>query len=103
MAQTIRVEDQPVALTFAIVGLIPPRVFGYVRCHGMLVPNAKLRVVGGNTDVLVVTNDQGKYGATDLTAGFYAVIPVEVPCAVDPSFTAVELKPGQGLEVDFEG
>lgn len=100
---TVAVDRLPVQLFFAAVGLIPPRIVGDVRCGGVPTPNARVRVIGGSTDVTVVTNAQGRYGATDLDPGHYAVIVTEVPCGVQPAFGAVFVQPGQALEVDFDG
>lgn len=89
---------------FAAVGVIPPRVVGTVSCGGAVAANAQVRVIGGSaTDTTVVTNDQGKYGATGLDPGRYAVVLVSAPCAVPPTVTSVLLLPGQAATVDFAG
>lgn len=103
VSQDIVVGGDPAALVFTVVGLIPPRITGEVFCGGAPVAGARVRVVGGNADVTVTTNAQGKYAALDLVPGHYAVIPVSMPCAVTPGFEAVELRPGQSGEVDFTG
>lgn len=101
--QPLRVGAANGPLLFAVVGLIPPRVSGDVLCGGVPVAGAQIRVIGGSTDIVVTTNEQGRYGATDLGPGHHAVIAVAAPCAVAPGWTAVELLPGQAAEVDFNG
>lgn len=99
----ITVAETPVDVLFAAVGLIPPRIVGTVQCAGALVEGARVRVIGGETDEIVTTNAQGRYGATGLTAGQYAVIVVEAPCTIAPPYRAASLRPGQAAEVNFEG
>lgn len=102
-AQRITVGSGPVDLFIAAVGLIPPRIVGTVACGGTPVSGARLRVVGGATDIEVTTNAQGRYGATDLAPGAFAVLLVEAPCSVSPPFAAVSLISGQAAEVNFGG
>lgn len=101
--QTVRVASGEATIGFGVVGLIPPRVTGDVRCGGTPVAGARIRVIGGETDVTVTTNEQGRYGATDLGPGHHAVLVVSAPCAITPGWSAVDLLPGQAAEVDFEG
>ena len=103
-------EQQPVQfngsgteLVFTVVALVPPRITGEVFCAGVPVSGAQVRVVGGNADLTVATNEQGKFGALDLSPGHYAVLPVTTPCVVTPGFHALELKPGQARQADFGG
>lgn len=102
-SQTVRVGAGDAALGFGVVGLIPPRVTGDVTCAGMPAVGALVRVIGGATDIVVSTNEQGRYGATDLGPGHHAVLLIAAPCDVAVSWTAVELLPGQAAEVDFSG
>jgi hypothetical protein len=102
-ADSVTVGDVPVRLFFAAVGLIPPRVVGVVSCDGAPVSSAQVRVIGASTDTVVSTTAQGRYGATELDPGHYAVIVVDAPCPVEPSYGAVELLPGQAAEVNFTG
>lgn len=90
-------------LVFTILTLVPPRITGEVFCNGVPVDGARMRVIGGTTDVIVTTSAQGKYGALDLTPGNYAVIPIDAPCAISPAFHTIELRPGQSGEADFSG
>ena len=90
-------------LVFTIVGLVPPRITGEVRCGGSAVEGARVRVIGGEADVTVVTNALGRYAALNLMPGHYAVIPIESPCVTMPSHHAVELLPGQSGQADFVG
>jgi hypothetical protein len=99
----VEVGDQPAELVFAGVVLIPPRITGTVRCGGAAVPDAQVRVIGGETDATVATDAQGRYAATDLSQGHFAVIPLAPPCSLSPPFGAIELRPGQSGEVSFEG
>lgn len=99
----VTVGAQPVSLAFAAVGLIPPRIAGYVTCSGQPVAGVAVRVIGGATDTTVVTNAVGKYGATDLWAGHYAVIVVAPPCSIAPPYQAADVKPGQEVTLDFSG
>jgi Carboxypeptidase regulatory-like domain len=102
-AATVTVGAAPVSLAFAAVGLIPPRIAGYVTCGGQPVSGVGVRVIGGATDTTVVTNEVGKYGATNLWAGHYAVIVVSPPCPIAPPYQAADVKPGQEVTVDFGG
>jgi len=99
----VSVAGDPVNVLFAAVGLVAPHIVGTVQCGGVPVADAQVRVIGGDTDVTVTTNAQGKYGATDLAAGHYAVIVVAAPCTVAPPFAAATLKAGQAAQVDFQG
>ena len=57
---------------------------------------ASLRVIGGEeTDVTVTSDVAGRYAATNLSEGVYAVIPIEAPCALSPAFQAVTVGKGQ--------
>ncbi len=103
VADSVAVGDSPVRLFFTAVGLIPPRIVGVVSCGGTPVPSARVRVIGASTDTVVTTSAQGRFGATELDPGHYAVIPIEAPCSVDPSYEAVELLPGQAAEANFAG
>jgi hypothetical protein len=103
VADSVTVGDAPVRLFFAAVGLIPPRVVGVVSCGGTPVAAARVRVIGASTDTVVSTTAQGRYGATQLDPGHYAVIMVDAPCPIEPSYDAVELLPGQAAEVNFTG
>ena len=40
-------------------------------------------------------------GALDLMPGYYAVIPVEPPCELTPSYRAIQLLAGQSADADF--
>lgn len=92
-------------LFFAAVGLIPPRIVGIIRCNGLVQTGVRVRVIGGSTDVVVESNAQGKYAATDLEPGHYAVIPVSspLPCALAPAYGTASLLAGQAATVDFSG
>ncbi len=96
-------SGSPSQLFFAAVGLIPPRIVGSVRCAGGPAVGVRLRIVGGVIDETVTTNDAGKYAATDLDAGHYAVIIESAPCAVAPMYGVAELKAGQAASLDFGG
>jgi hypothetical protein len=87
----------------AAVGLIPPRVTGLVSCAGSPAAGARIRVIGGATDIVVTTNAQGRYAATGLEAGHYAVIVESAPCAVTPAWRAADLLAAQLLVLDFAG
>jgi Carboxypeptidase regulatory-like domain len=101
--QPVTVGAEPVPVFIAAVGLIPPRIVGVVRCAGVPVEGARVRVVGGASDSVFVANAQGKYGATDLDAGRYAVIVESAPCAIEPAYRTATLLAGQAVEVDFDG
>ena len=103
VADTVTVDGAPVQLFFAAVGLIPPRIVGVISCGGTPVADARVRVIGASTDTVVSTTAQGRYGATELDPGHYAVIVTEAPCTIDPMYDAVELLPGQAAEVNFTG
>ncbi|MGH7664202.1 MAG: MSCRAMM family protein [Gemmatimonadaceae bacterium] len=94
-----------VRVFFAGAGLVPARIVGHVRCDGVVVPDAAIRVVGGPADVTVTSSDQGKYGATSLPAGFYAVLLVSTPtpCTFASDVQVVEVLEGQQGTVDFDG
>ena len=93
----------PVSVVFAGVGLVPARITGVVWCAGAPVPDAEVRVVGGDTDVTVTTNAQGRYGATDLAAGHYAVFLATAPdgCAFDDDHAVADVRIGQQANLDF--
>jgi hypothetical protein len=99
LAQSPSAED----LVFAVVGLVAPRVTGELRCGGAPIGGASVRVIGGSSDRTATTDALGRYAVLDLEPGNYAVIPVAAPCPVSPSFRAIELRPGQSGEADFEG
>jgi len=100
----VTLGSEPIDLAFAAVGLVPPRVGGDVLCGGVPVTGATLRIIGGEeTDVEVTTDVAGRYGATNLSEGVYAVIPLEAPCALSPALQAVTVGKGQGGEADFSG
>ncbi len=104
LEDTVSVADRtPVRLFFAAVGLIPPRIVGTVSCGGQPVIGGAVRVIGGAVDTTVSTNAQGKFGATELDPGHYAVIVTSAPCSVTPPFDAVQVLPGQMAQVDFTG
>ena len=103
LEQAIMVDGGSTSVMFTAVGLIPPRIVGDVRCGGIPVPGAQVRVVGGDVDQTVSTNAQGRYGATNLVAGEYAVLLIAAPCTMAPPFQTASLKPGQAVEVDFDG
>lgn len=90
-------------LVFTVLGLIPPRITGDILCAGVAAAGAQVRVAGGGTDTVVVTNEQGKYAALDLAPGTYAVLPVAAPCELSPAYRVVELRPGQAGDADFSG
>jgi hypothetical protein len=99
----VSLTSEPVELAFAVVSLVPPRIVGEVTCGRVPVTGARLRVIGGQTDTTVETNEIGKYAAIDLAPGNYAVIVLEAPCVPTTMFQAVELLPGQGVDLDFQG
>lgn len=103
IADSVTVGDAPVQLFFTAVGLIPPRIVGVVSCGGEPIASARVRVIGASTDTVVTTTAQGRYGATELDPGHYAVLVTEAPCTIDPIYHAVELLPGQAAEVNFAG
>lgn len=91
------------SVVFAGVGLVPARITGVVSCAGAPVPDVAMRVVGGETDVTVSTNAQGRYGATDLGAGHYAVFVVAAPaaCVFDEDHAVADVRIGQQANIDF--
>ncbi|HEX5435737.1 MAG TPA: carboxypeptidase-like regulatory domain-containing protein [Gemmatimonadaceae bacterium] len=99
----VTVGAEPANVVFAAVGLIAPHIVGTITCGGTPVSGAAVRVIGGETDDTVTTNAQGKYGATDLSAGHYAVIVLAAPCTITPPYAAAALRPGQAATVDFHG
>lgn len=104
LAQEVVVgSGSPASVVFAGVGLVPARITGVVSCAGAPVPEAAVRVVGGETDVIVTTNAQGRYGATDLAAGHYAVFLVSVPdgCAFEEDHAVADVRIGQQANLDF--
>lgn len=102
-AMPVSLAGGPVDVLFAAVGVIPPRIVGDITCGGGFVEGAKVRIVGGGTDIVLTTNAQGRYAATDLAPGHYAVIVVEAPCAITPTFRVASVLPAQAAEVDFDG
>jgi hypothetical protein len=104
LERPVTLGSEPVDLAFAAVGLVPPRVAGDVLCGGVPVAGVTLRVIGGEeTDVTVTSDVAGRYAATNLSEGVYAVIPLQAPCALSPTFQAVTVGKGQGGEADFSG
>ena len=101
-ATQVAVGGTPLDLLFAAVGVIPPRIVGDIRCNGAVV-DAQVRIVGGETDIVVATNAQGRYAATDLAPGNYAVIVTEAPCTITPAYRVASLLPAQAAQVDFDG
>ena len=102
-AHEIAVSGEPVDLVFTVLTLIAPRITGAVSCGGLPVAGALVRVAGGQTDVTLATDAQGRFAALDLAAGTYAVLPVAVPCAVSPAYEVVELRQGQAGSAHFAG
>lgn len=100
-SRTVTIGRTNQDVVFTVVGLVPPRITGEIFCSGMPVAGARVRVVGGNADVIVTTNEQGKFGALDLTPGHYTVIPVSSPCTLGPSYQVVRLRAGQSADADF--
>lgn len=101
--RTFIMGSDPVELTFTLVGLLPPRVSGTVRCSGTLIEGARVRVIGGETDTSALTNVLGRFGVNDLDVGFHTVVLDQAPCSPSPAFHVVNLRLGQGIEVDFAG
>jgi hypothetical protein len=99
--QEVTVSGEPRDLVFAAVGVIPARILGEVYCGGTPQEGASVRVVGAETNLTVITNSEGKYGANDLATGYYAVIPEAVGCEVSPAFHTLYVGPGQAGEADF--
>lgn len=100
----VTVSGDPVDVTFAAVGLIPPRVVGTVTCDGREVVGARLRVVGGvDTDRTVDTDVRGVYAVTNVSEGTYGVQLLEAPCEIAPDFKVVTVGKGQAGDVDFAG
>lgn len=96
-------SSDPVDLVFAVVGLIPARITGIVVCGGTAAPGVEVRVIGGETNVTVVTEASGIFTALDLLPGTYAVIPLDAPCALAPGFTATSVRPGEFVDLSFGG
>lgn len=92
-----------VDLVFVAVGVIPPRIQGTVTCGGLPVSGARVRLVGGSSDVTVTTDGNGQFGTIDLTEGTYAVIPVDRPCALQPAFRVVEVRKSGTVQAEFAG
>ncbi len=103
MERAIVVGGEVVDLTFAAVGIIPAKIVGEVRCAGMPVSGAHIRVAGGGTDKVVETNAVGRYGANDLAAGSYTVMLVDAPCAIASEYDVLFVNSGQSVTADFEG
>jgi hypothetical protein len=97
----VHVGADPVELVFTVVGLIPPRVNGTVSCHGTPVAGARVRVVGGTTDLSVDTNALGRYAANDLDTGLHTILLESAPCTASPAWEVVDLQPGQAREVNL--
>ena len=95
--------SDPVELVFAVVGLIPARITGTVSCGGAPAGGVDVRVIGGPTDVTATTESSGIFTALDLLPGTYAVIPLSPPCALDPPFSAANVRPGQFVDLSFGG
>ena len=100
-ARDVTIDGSGADLVFTVVGLVPPRITGEVFCSAAPVAGALIRVIGGDADVTVVTNEQGKFGALDLMPGHYTVIPVEAPCELTPAYRVVQLRAGQSADADF--
>ncbi|HET7274861.1 MAG TPA: carboxypeptidase-like regulatory domain-containing protein [Longimicrobiaceae bacterium] len=99
----ISVGDAPVEVFYAGNGLVPPHIVGDVFCGGVPVVGAEARVVGGDFDTTVATNDQGRFSATNLAAGNYTVLLVSESssCEFEPFYRVVEMRAGQGASVEF--
>lgn len=97
------VGDDPAELVFAVVGLVPARITGTVACGGTPRAGVDVRVVGGVVDATAATDAAGLFTVLDLGPGTYAVIPLSPPCALSPPFEAVSVRPGQFLDLSFEG
>jgi hypothetical protein len=96
-------SGDPESMVFAVVGLIPTRITGAVTCGGVPQVGAQVRVIGGSSDVTSLTDSQGRFSALELYPGSYAVLPVDVPCAVTPAFHAMDLRQGEFGEANFAG
>ncbi len=103
MERAIVVAGEVLDLTFAAVGIIPAKIVGEVRCGGMPVSGARIRVVGGQTDKVVETNVVGRYGANDLAAGSYTVMLIDAPCAITSEYDVLFVNSGQSVTADFAG
>lgn len=102
--QTVQVSGGATEdLVFVAVGVIPPRIQGTVTCGGTPVAGARVRLVGGASDVTVETDGNGEFGSADLTEGSYAVIPVESPCALSPDFHVIEARKSATATAGFAG
>ena len=99
----VTVNGDPLELAFTILTLVPARVTGTVRCGGVPVANARVRVVGGETDVVVTTGAQGQFAALDLAAGNYTVLAEDAPCAMRHPYQVVNLRLAQAAVVELEG
>lgn len=99
----VALSSDPVDLVFAVVGLVPARITGTVRCGGGPAAGVSVRVVGGETDATAATDAAGIFTVLDLLPGTYAVIPLSPPCAVDPPFAATTVRPGQFVDLSFGG
>lgn len=102
-SRSMTVPDAGGDLVFTVVGVVAPRINGGIECGGLPAGGAQVRVIGGRTDTTVTANAVGRYALLDLDPGRYAVIPVGAPCAVEPKFHALELRPGQSGDADFAG
>lgn len=99
----VRLGSDPVDLVFAVVGLVPARITGVVRCEGAPVGGLEVRVAGGEVDRVTSTDAEGRYTALDLGPGVYAVIPVDPPCAPIVATEVVRVRPGEFVDLDFGG
>ena len=100
-SREVTVDGASRDVVFTVVGLVPPRITGEIFCSAAPVAGARVRVIGGDADVTVFTNEQGKFGALDLMPGHYTVIPLEAPCELTPAYRVVQLRAGQSADADF--
>lgn len=102
-SQLVAVGTDPVDLVFAVVGLVPARITGTVRCDGDPVEGLDVRVAGGDIDTSAPTDAVGIFTVLDLDAGVYAVLPGEAPCELDPAQAVVRVLPGEFVDLEFGG
>lgn len=102
-ARSMTVPDAAGDLVFTVVGVVAPRISGTIQCGSLPAAGATVRVIGGNTDTTLTVNTVGRFSLLDLDPGIYAVIPVTAPCALTPQFRALDLRPGQSGDAEFEG
>ena len=62
-----------------------------------------MKVIPLSPHAVVETDAVGRYGATDLAAGSYTVMAMDVPCTVESNIEVVSVNTGQSLFVNFEG